>query len=300
MPWKPDGMERADWALVARVTGVALLFAGWVAVLAARSAEMSRDGIGASLFLIGLAMLGVHVFLRRQLGASPDAAVATLFGIVAVPAGLTWVLWTTPSAATSDFDLVEPASVGSALLVSAAVFAVAWWLGREPRWLFVIPVVLVAGIELHLTSASLTDVGGGGGDWSRFLVLLAAIAGLVAVARHAGDTEERNLLVAAALLVPPAFVSVPIGDGPSVLRDLVGVAFLVGMGLLARRRITPGIGLAILVVSVLEVVSLAQHGRSVIPGLLVLLLGATLVIAGTTVFFGARHQKKQSGETLEQ
>jgi hypothetical protein len=292
-------MERPDWAIVARLSGVALLFAGWVAMLAARSGELSRDEIGTSLFLIGLALLGVHVVLRRRLGSSPDAAVAALIAVVAVPAGLIEVLWTTPSVRTGDFDVLEPGSVGTALLVAAALFAAAWWLGREPRWLFVVPVAVVAGVELHLTSGGLTAVGGGGGNWSRFLVLLAAIAALAGVARWAGHAEERNLLVAAALLVPPAFLSVPIADGPSVIRDLTGVVFIAGMGLLASRCITPGIGFAILAVSALEVVSLAQHGRSVVPGLLILALGATLVTAGTTFFSGARHQKKRSGQTLE-
>jgi hypothetical protein len=245
------------------------------------------------------ALLGVHVVLRRRLGSSPDAAVAALIAVVAVPAGLIEVLWTTPSVRTGDFDVVDPGSVGTALLVAAVLFATAWWLGREPRWLFVVPVAVVAGVELHLTSGSLTTVGGGGGNWSRFLVLLAAVAALAGVARWAGHAEERNLLVAAALLVPPAFLLVPIADGPSVIRDLTGVVFIAGMGLLASRCITPGIGFAILAVSALEVVSLAQHGRSVVPGLLVLALGATLVTAGATVFSGARHQRQRSGQTLE-
>jgi hypothetical protein len=292
-------MERADWAIVARLSGVALLFAGWLAMLAARSSALSRDEIGTSLFLIGVAMLGVHAVLRRRLGPSPDAAVAALIAVVAVPAGLIEALWTTPSVRTGAFDVVEPGSVGTAFLVAAVVFAAAWWLGREPRWLLVVPVAVVAGVELHLASGSVTAVGGGGGSWSRFLVLLAAIGVLAGIARWAGHAEERNLLVAAALLVPAAFLSVPVGDGPSVIRDLTGVVFIAGMGLLASRCITPGIGFAILAVSALEVVSLAQHGRTVVPGLLILTLGAILVTAGTTLFSRTRDQRRRSGQPLE-
>jgi len=290
-------MDRADSATVARLAGVALLFAGWVGVLAARTGEISRDAEGSLLFLIGVAMLGAHVLLRRQVGATPDAALAALFGVVSVPAGLVSVLWTTPDAPSGTFDVVDPDSVGSALLVSAVVFALAWVLGREPRWLFVTPIAAAAGVVLHVTSGGVAGAGGGG-DWPRFLVLLAAIAAVVVVARFAGRADQRNLFVAAALLVPAAFVSVPVADGPSALRDAVGVAFIAGMSVLAWRHTSPGVGFAVLALIFLEVVSLAQHGATVVPGLVLLLSGAILVTIATVVHLGARHLNEQS--VLEQ
>lgn len=287
-------MERADWATVARLAGVSLLFAGWVAVLVARSNAMSRDGVGASLFLIGIGMLALHVALGRLLGRSPDAAICALLGAAAVPAGLLAVLWTTPAVRASAFDIVEPASVGTALLMSAAVFAATWLLAREPRWLLVIPLAFVAGVELHLTSSSVTEVSGGGGDWPRFVVLLAAVGSLLLLGRAMPEAERRNLAVAASLLVPAAYISVPVADGPSVVRDVVGLAFLTCLAWIAWRRATPGIGFALLLVAGLEVVSLNQHGHSVVPGMLVLLIGASLVAAGTSVFFAARRGRSRS------
>jgi hypothetical protein len=278
--WNLSTMDRAPSVAAARVAGVGLLFAGWLALLAERSNVMSRDQTGASLFTVGFAMLAVHVALRRRQPSSPEAAVAALFGVVAVPAGLLELFWRTPALQQSIADVVEPASVGKALTVSGFMFGLAWLLGREPRWLFVAPLALVAGIELQLTSGSLSGVGGGGGDWTRFLVLLAAVAALAGVSRAMRDAEQRNLLVAAALLVPAAYLSVPIGDGPSIVRDVAGVAFLAGMGLLAARWMTPGIGVAVLLVSLLEVVSLAQHGRSALPGIVALLAGGALTLSG--------------------
>jgi hypothetical protein len=287
-------MERADWATVARLAGVSLLFTGWIAMLVARSGAMSRDAVGSLVFLIGVAMLAAHIALRRLGGRSPEAAIAALLGSVAVPGGLIAALWTAPAVEESPFDVVEPGSVGNALLISAVVFTAAWLLAREPRWLLLIPLVAVAGVQLRLTSAGVGELGGGGGDWPRFLVLLAAIAALVAVARRTPDAERRNLSIAAALLVPAAFLSVPVADGPSVARDVAGIAFLAGLAWPASRRASPGIGFAILATAALEVVSLNQHGDTVLPGLLVLAAGAALAAWGTAVFFGARHQKKRS------
>ena len=118
------------------------------------------------------------------------------------------------------------------------MFAVAYALGRDARWLLVAPLALVGGIEVHLLgNGQITSFGSG--SWTRFLFLLAATVALAALASRVPAAERHNLLLAAAVLVPFTFISYPSG-GASVARDVIGAALLAGLTLVTWRRVTPG------------------------------------------------------------
>jgi hypothetical protein len=84
-------------------------------------------------------------------------------------------------------------------------------------------------------------------------------------------------MVAAALLAPFAFQSVPVSSGRNGWRDLIGAAMLAALAVLLRRRVTPGAGFGVLLLALLEVTSLAGHGDSLGPAVLFGLAGAGLL-----------------------
>jgi hypothetical protein len=102
------------------------------------------------------------------------------------------------------------------------------------------------------------------------------VAVLVGLARMAGGAIERNLLVAAALLAPFTFESVPAAHGHAA-RDLVGVAMLAALAVIVRDRITLGTGAGFVLLGLVEVLSLEARGTSKAPALLFALAGAGLL-----------------------
>jgi hypothetical protein len=159
------------------------------------------------------------------------------------------------------------------------VFVVAYALARDPRWLAIAPLAVVGGIEAHLVGGGEISTLGGG-SWTRFLFLLAALAVLVAVAGRLDGGERHNLLLAAALLVPFAFVSYPSG-GANRIRDLVGAALMAGLAVTTWRRLSPGIGFATVLLGVFEVVSLSRHGRGLTACVLFAVAGVALLVVGS-------------------
>ena len=263
---------------------MAALFVAFGSLLTARSNDLSRHQAGAITLAFGLGMVAVHVAVRRRLvssGRSSDASLAALLGALTVPPGLIALLWD-PGIANSSFVYVFRISrdgAGNGLLISAAVFVVAYALARDPRWLAIAPLALVGGIEAHLLGGGQISTLGGG-SWTRFLLLLAAIAVLVAVAGRLETGERHNLLLAAALLVPFAFVSYP-SSGAAVVRDLVGAALMAGLAVTTWQRLSPGIGLATVLLGVFEVASLSRHGRGLTACVLFALAGAALLALGS-------------------
>jgi hypothetical protein len=275
-------MENALSSAASRLAGVAALFVALGAFLSAESNDLSRHQEGAIAFGFGVAMLALHVLVRRRraaAAASPDASLAALVAVLTVPSGLIALLWDSGigNSTTFIFFRVSRDGIGNGLLLAAAVFAVAYVLARDARWLVVVPLSLVGGIEAHLVGSG--DISSGGGSWTRFLLLVAASAGLVALAARSAPAERHNLLLASALIVPFAFVSYPPG-GASIVRDIVGAALLAGLTLVTWRRISPGIGFATLLMATFEVASLSEHGRSLAPSVLFAIAGVVLLLAG--------------------
>jgi len=267
----------------ARLAGVAALFVALGALLTARSGDLSRDQAGTIALVFGLAMIALHVYVRRERtwdGSTADASLAALVATLTVPSGLTALMWDSGIGNRSAilFFGFSRDGTGNGLLVAAIVFGVAYWLARDARWLLIAPLALVAGIELHLLGGG--DISPiGGGSWTRFLVLLGASGTLAALAGRTAPAERHNLLLAAALIVPFAFISYPSG-GESVLRDVVGAALLAALALVTWRRMSPGIGFATVLLAGFEVASLSEHGTGLGPAALFAAAGVALLLLG--------------------
>jgi hypothetical protein len=269
-----------------RLAGVAALLVAFGALLVAEDSDLSRRQAGTITLAFGLAMIALHVAIRRARAgddAVADASLAALAGALAVPTGLSALLWNSgiDNAGYVFLFRISRDGSGNALLVSAGVFAVAYALARDARWLLIAPLALVGGIELHLVSNG--DLSFGNGSWTRFLVLLAAACALAALASRLPPAERHKLLLAAALLVPFAFISYPWNGAASVKHDLVGAALLAGLTLATWRRMTPGIAFAIVLTAAYEVFSLAAHGESLVPAVVFAAAGVILLLVGSIV-----------------
>jgi hypothetical protein len=283
LPTKVDAVQHRPPLEAARLAGVAALFVAFGSLLTARSNDLSRHQAGAITLAFGLGMVAVHVAARRRLSPgdrSSDASLAALLGALAVPPGLIALLWDAGIGNSSFVYLFRISRDGTAngLLISAAVFLIAYALARDPRWLAIAPLAVVGGIEAHLVGGGEISTLGGG-SWTRFLFLLVAIAVLVAVAGRLDTGERHNLLLAAALLVPFAFVSYPT-TGASLIRDLVGAALMAGLAITTWPKLSPGIGFATLLMGLFEVASLSRHGRGLTACVLFALAGAALLVLG--------------------
>ena len=273
------------------LSAVALLVAVG-SLLSARRDSWSAHEAGVTLAVFAAVMIAVHLWSLRVAGGGPapaDARLAALFGALATVPAATLLFWQRPGVDGTFFLVfgISNDTASDAMLASAAVFLGAFAIGRHPRWLLPLPLALVAGIELRLAPGGGGEVSFGRGDWSRFAVLALAIAVLVAVARGLGGERERNLLVAAALLAPFAFLSVPLASGGSnTARDLIGAAMLVALAVVLRRRLTPGGGFGLLVLGLLEVDSLAERGDSLVPAVLFGLAGLGLLVLSAVAIGG--------------
>jgi hypothetical protein len=159
--------------------------------------------------------------------------------------------------------------VANALLIGAGIYAAAYLLARQPRWLLAAALALVLGIELHLSAGfQVTLASRGGGDWTRFLVTLVAVALLVAAGRLLRGEEERNLLVAAALLMSLAYSAIPVATGQDGVRAVVGAALLVALAVAVRRELTLGMCFGLLILGSLEISALGSYGSSLAPAAL--------------------------------
>jgi hypothetical protein len=267
----------------ARLAGVAALFVAFGALLTAESNNLSRRQAGAIALAFGLLMIAVHVVTlraRAEEGRPSDASLAALAAALTVPPGLIALLWDSGIGNTSVILIFgfSRDGTGNGLLTSAAVFAVAYALARDARWLLIAPLALVGGIEVHLLdNGEITSFGNG--SWTRFLFLLSATAVLTGLASRMPAAERHNLLLAAAVIVPFAFISYPSG-GASIARDVIGAALLSALTLVTWQRVTPGIGVATVLMATFEVASLSVHGRSLGPAVVFAAAGAALLLVG--------------------
>jgi hypothetical protein len=178
------------------------------------------------------------------------------------------VFWQRPGLDATVFLLfgVSNDAASNALVATAVIALVVFAAGRQPRWLLLAPLALVAGIQFSLASGR-SEPSVGGGSWTRVVVFAVAIALLVGAGRRVRGAIERNLVIAAGLLAPFMLLSVPSGDG-AVLRDLIGGGMLVAFAVLVRDRLTPGTGGGLLLLALVEMGSLASHGATLAPGLI--------------------------------
>jgi hypothetical protein len=216
--------------------------------------------------MIAAHVAGSRVAARDEPPAEVD--LAALFGAAPLVPGLVLLLWHHAGSGASVVYLYSFSNdvVADALLIAAGIYAAAYLLARQPRWLLAAALALVLGIELHLSAGfQVTLASRGGGDWTRFLVTLGAVALLVAAGRVLRGEEERNLLVAAALLMPLAYSAIPVATRQDGVRAVVGAALLVAMAVAVRRELTVGMGFGLLILGGLEIRALGSYGSSLLP-----------------------------------
>jgi hypothetical protein len=262
-----------------RLAGLAALFVALGSLLSAESG-ISAHRAGAIVLGFCALMIAVHLVSQRAAKAAvpaPESLLAALFAAVTLVPGMALVFWQRPGLDATYLLVfgVSNNAASNAFLATAAVAAAVYLAGRQPRWLLLAPLALVAGVQFRITTGH-GQVSLGTGSWPRFLVFLAAVAVLVGLARMAGGAIERNLLIAAALLAPFTFESVPAAHGHAV-RDLVGVAMLAALAVIVRDRITLGTGAGFVLLGLVEVLSLEARGTSKAPALLFALAGAGLL-----------------------
>ena len=277
---------------VLRLCALVALFVCWGSYLEARGDDIGARTAGLVTVAFCLLMIAAHVAGSRAAARDdPPAEVdlAALLGAAPLVPGLVLLLWHHAGAGASVVFLYSFSNdvVANALLIGAGVYAAAFLLARQPRWLLAAALALVLGIELRLSAGfQVTLASRGGGDWTRFLVTLGAVSLLVAVGRLLRGEEERNLLVAAALLMPLAYSAIPVATGQDGVRAVVGAALLVAMTVAVRRELTLGMGFGLLVLGGLEVRTLGSYGSSLAPA--ALFGAAGLGLAWLSVIAGRR------------
>jgi hypothetical protein len=269
-----------------RLSPVAMRLAGLAALFVALGSLLSAEsGIGAhpaGAIVLGFCalMIAIHLLSQRTTTGAvppPESLLAALFAAVTLVPGLLLVFWQRPGLNATYLLIfgVSNNAASNAFLAAAAVAAAVYLAGRQPRWLLLAPLALVAGVQFRITTGH-GQVSLGSGSWPRFLVFLAAVALLIWLGRWAGGAVERNLVIAAALLAPFTFESVPAAHGHAV-RDLVGVAMLVALAVIVRNRVTLGTGAGFVLLGLVEVLSLEARGSSKVPAVLFALAGAGLL-----------------------
>ena len=241
---------------VLRLCALVALFVCWGSYLEARGDDIGALTAGLVTVAFCLLMIAAHVAGSRAAARDdPPAEVdlAALLGAAPLVPGLVLLLWHHAGAGASVVFLYSFSNdvVANAFLIGAGVYAAAFLLARQPRWLLAAALALVLGIELHLSAG--------------FQVTLAAVALLVAAGRLLRGEEERNLLVAAALLMPLAYSAIPVATGQDGVRAVVGAALLVAMAAAVRRQLTLGMGFGLLVLGGLEIRALGSYGSSLAP-----------------------------------
>lgn len=251
-----------------RMAGLALLFVAFGSLLAAQRSLTTHE-TGALVLAFCAVMTGAHLLTARPPSRrAAESNLAALLAAATLPVGMLLVFWQRPGLDATVFLLfgVANGAASNALLATALVAVAAFAAGRQPRWLLLAPLALVAGIQFSLASGR-SEPSVGDGSWTRVAVFAISIAALVAGGRVVRGAVERNLLIAAGLLAPFMLLSVPGSDG-AVARDLIGVAMLIGFAAVVRDRLTPGTGAGLLLLALAEIGSLASHGATLMPGLL--------------------------------
>jgi hypothetical protein len=262
-----------------RLAGLTALFVAAGSLLAAER-SLTAHRIGALAVLLAAGMLSAHVAWMRtspEGRPSAEARLSALLGAALLAPGLLLLFWQRAGldATVLLVFAVSNQAASRALFALAASAAGLYAAGRHPRWLLVAPLALVGGVQFAISSGR-SEVSLGGGSWTRFLVFLAAVALLAGAGRIAGGAAERNLLIAAAVLAPFMFESVP-GRGGSLTAAVIGAAMLAGLLLILRGRITIGTGLGLLALALVVVSSLTGYGGSKTPAVVFAVAGAMLL-----------------------
>lgn len=268
-----------------RVAAVACLAVAVLDALLARQHTWSRTTEGWLLVVSGLALIAAHVLFDRGRGPTmrPDLLLAGVLGAVLLPLGLVLLLLS-PSAyltysAYSSVPFIGLLGVsgrvaGDALLISCLVYAAAYVFGRHPRWLTAAPLALIVGADLRIQGAATV----GGPSWVRFILLAAGVLVLEILGERLSDEEGRNLKVAGALLVPLVYITAPGARHPGTQRDII-LAVMIGLlALLANRRLTVGIGAALVVMVFVTAYEIARAG-SLVPALVAAGIAVVLLVA---------------------
>ena len=269
-----------------RVAAVACLAVAVLNALLAKQHEWGQTTEGWLLVVSGLALIAAHVlFDRGGPGPTrrPELLLAGVLGAVFLPLGLVLLLLS-PAAyltytAYSSVPFIGLLGVsgrvaGDALLISTLVYAAAYVVGRHPRWLTATPLALIVGADLRIQGSTTV----GGPSWGRFILLAAGVLVLEVVGERLADEDGRNLKVAGALLVPLVYVTAPAARHPGTQRDII-LAVLIGLlALLANRRLTVGIGAALVVMVAVTGYEIVRAG-SLIPALVTAAIAVVLLVA---------------------
>jgi hypothetical protein len=269
-----------------RVAAVACLAVAVLDALLAKQHIWSKTNEGWLLVVSGLALIVVHVlFDRGRPGPTqrPELLLAGVLGAVLLPLGLV-LLFLSPAAyftysAYSTVPFIGLLGVsgrvaGDALLISSLVYAAAYVFGRHPRWLTATPLALIVGADLRIQGAATV----GGPSWGRFILLAAGVLVLEVLGERLGDEEGRNLKVAGALLVPLVYITAPTARHPGTQRDVILAVMLGLLALLASRRLTVGIGAALVVMVGVTAYEIVRAG-SLVPAIVAAAIAVVLLVA---------------------
>ena len=146
---------------------------------------------------------------------------------------------------------------GDALLISSLVYAAAYVIGRHPRWLTATPLALIVGADLRIQGSTAV----GGPSWGRFILLAFGVLVLEVIGERLATRTGRNLKVAGALLVPLVYVTAPAARHPGTERDVILAALIGLLALLANRRLTVGIGSALVVMVAVAAYEIVRAGQ---------------------------------------
>jgi hypothetical protein len=265
----------------ARLAGVALFALGAVDVVL-RGHSLSRNEEGAILLAAGVGLLGLHMVIVRLGGRrSSDALLAAALSVALVPIGVAVLAFSPPTGSFGGDPIQTFRDAASDGLIAAAVlYAVAYVLTREPRWVLVVALALGFGADLQ-SAAPIPIFGTSSGSWTPALILCgaAAVAVVAALGWRTAASEQQNLLVAAAIMLAAASEARTFGGSADAVRDLFLLAILAAEVAIAWWRTTPGVAVALAVSGVTLAVSLSQ--RSGWIGVVLAVIGAALAAAAT-------------------
>lgn len=202
-----------------------------------------------------------------------------------LPVGAAVLAYTPPSqtafGVTSDPLSPVRDAASDGLFVGALAAAVAYALTRHPRWVLVGVLAAVAGADIRNGSSSVPFFLGSAPDaWAPALIVAAgAAAAAVAGLRVPGEGERRNLLVAAAVLIPVAAQMGPFGSGGDPGRDLFLAALAAAAFAIAWRSPTPGVAVGAVLTAALLAYSISEETGA----LATLVLAAGVVILAVTL-----------------
>ncbi|HEX5198022.1 MAG TPA: hypothetical protein VFW26_12540, partial [Gaiellales bacterium] len=125
---------------VLRLCALVALFVCWGSYLEARGGDIGARTAGLVTVAFCLLMIAAHVAGSRAAARNdppPEVDLAALLGAAPLVPGLVLLLWHHPGTGASVVFLYSFSNdvVANALLIGAGVYAAAFLLARQPRWL---------------------------------------------------------------------------------------------------------------------------------------------------------------------